>query len=171
MAQVFDGLGQSRGRLDPFSELRQHGNTSRANVLSRGVEQCAVIGERDIVEILVVVVGVEGAPAAIAALHADDPFAGTRNGILISPPIPEPVGTIHRHNHNRGIVDIRVIGVVVLEGPSARPQARSRLGPIAFQIEDLARLEPSQAAHRPIDSRASAGFQQRVTHQPGIPDR
>ena len=44
-------------------------------ILGWGIEQGAVIGKRDIVEIAVIVVRVEGAPAAVAALQSGGPFA------------------------------------------------------------------------------------------------
>ena len=57
------------------SQLAEHRKAARADVRGGRVEQRAVIGERNVVEIIVVIVGVERAPAAIAALQALDPFA------------------------------------------------------------------------------------------------
>jgi len=34
-----------------------------------------VIGERDIVQIIIVIIGIEGTPAAVGALQTFDPFA------------------------------------------------------------------------------------------------
>ena len=41
----------------------------------RRVEQGAVVGERDVVQVVGGIVGVECAPAAVGALHALDPLA------------------------------------------------------------------------------------------------
>jgi hypothetical protein len=117
-----------------------------------------VIGEGNIVEILVVVVGVVGAPAAIAALHAENPFAATRNRIPILPAIRKPVGTIHRHGHHRGIVDVRIIGIGIFERPSARPHVRPAFGPVALKVEDLEGLKPFQAAHDASNRRFATDF-------------
>src|SRR5262245_7624089 len=42
-------------------------------VLGGGIEERAVIGERDVVQVETVVVGVERRPAAVTALHAEEP--------------------------------------------------------------------------------------------------
>jgi len=47
----------------------------RAQIGGRRIEQRAVIGEWDVVEIVIVVVGIGTRRAAIMTLQADDPFA------------------------------------------------------------------------------------------------
>src|SRR6516165_9463067 len=71
-------------------ELRQHRQTAGADIFGRRIEQRAVIGERYIVEIVIFVVAVERAPAAVDALHADDPLLGAidRGGIVPLPRFP-----------------------------------------------------------------------------------
>src|SRR4030088_2496841 len=61
--------------LSGFTELTQHRDASGGDVLRWRIEQRAVIGERNIVEIIFEIVDVEGGPAAVAALHALTPFA------------------------------------------------------------------------------------------------
>ena len=130
-----------------------------------------MVGEGDVVEILVIVVGIEGAPGAILALHADDPLAGARNGVAIKRLIRNAVGAIHRHHHHRGVVDIGIVGVGVLEGPAARPQTRAPVDPIALEVQDLKRFEPTQSARHPLVRRIGTDVHKGVAHQPGIPDR
>ena len=60
-------------------------DAARRDIGGRRIEQRAMIGEGNVVEIVVVVVGVEGAPAAVAALHAGDPFGGARDRHAIAP--------------------------------------------------------------------------------------
>src|SRR5260370_34972853 len=66
-----DCLAALRG----LAKLGQHRDAAGSNVLGRRIEQRAVIGERNIVEIIFEIVDVEGGPAAVAALHALAPFA------------------------------------------------------------------------------------------------
>jgi len=66
--------------------LGQQGQTAPGEVRGRRIEQRAVIGERDVVEIVVGIVGIEGAEAAIPALQTDDPFA--RRSIAASKTAP-----------------------------------------------------------------------------------
>src|SRR5258707_13955672 len=65
--------------LRGLAELGQHRDAAGGNVLGRRIEQRAVIGVRNIVEIIFEIVDVEGGPAAITALHALDPFAAARD--------------------------------------------------------------------------------------------
>ena len=50
-------------RLARLAELGQHRDAARGDVGGRRIEQRAVVGERDVVEVIVGVVGVEGAPS------------------------------------------------------------------------------------------------------------
>src|SRR3546814_12210194 len=62
--------------LPLVAELRHHADAARRHILRRRIEQCSMVGERDVVEVVVRIVCVERTPAAILALHADDPFGG-----------------------------------------------------------------------------------------------
>ena len=56
------------------ADLRQERDAARGDVGGRRIEQRAVIGERDVVEVVVRVVGSNAPQPPFAALHADDPF-------------------------------------------------------------------------------------------------
>ena len=55
-----------------LSKLAQHGKTAGRDIRRRRIEQGTVIGERDIIQIIIVIIGIEGAPAAVGALQAFD---------------------------------------------------------------------------------------------------
>ena len=80
-----------------------------------------MVGERNIVEVVVAVIDVERAPAAIPALHALDPFAPSRDRAVETIRAGRLLGAIHRHHDDGGVVEIGIVRVGVLEGPSARP--------------------------------------------------
>ena len=62
-AQIIDAAPNSGLVAARLAELRQHRDAARGHILGRRIEQRAVIGERDVVEIVLEVVGVEGAPS------------------------------------------------------------------------------------------------------------
>ena len=106
-----------------------------------------MIGEGDVVQVMLVVVGVESAPAAVAALQAEDPFAtaldrlaelGGRRRVE-----PRP-GAVHRHDDDGGVVEVGVMRIGVLERPAARPHVGPLRGPVAGDVEDLLRLQPGK---------------------------
>ena len=97
------------------SELRQHRQATRRYVHGRRIQQRTVIREGDVVEIIVLVFGVKGAPAAVAALHADDPVGGAvdrRPGVFRA-------GPVEGEDDDRRVVHIGVVVVPVLKGPAA----------------------------------------------------
>ena len=63
----------------------------------------------DMVEIVVVVVRVEGAPAAVLALHADDPVAGAADGCGVG----GVAFTMQQHADHGGVVD-KFIGDAIM---------------------------------------------------------
>ncbi len=75
-----------------------------------------MVGERNIVETVLGVFGIEGAPAAILALHAQNPPRGTLDGATMA----TRIGSVQRHDDDGGVVHIRVVVVFVLERPAAR---------------------------------------------------
>ena len=79
-AQVIDRTCHRRAVRRGFVDLCQHRNTAGGDVLGRRIEQCAMIGERDVVQIVVLVVGIERAPSRVVALHPQDPFVRRGDG-------------------------------------------------------------------------------------------
>ena len=77
-----------------------------------------MVGKWNVVQISVVIVDVESAPAAIRTLHADDPFRGARDGFGVFPRI----GAMQGHADNGRIVHIRIVRIIVLERPAPWPQ-------------------------------------------------
>src|SRR5258705_10625403 len=124
-AQIGNARREHLAALRGLAKLGQHRDAAGGNVFGRRIEQRAVIGEWNIVEIIFEIVDVEGGPAAIAALHALDPFAAARDrGIVFMAPGSVP-RAIHRHYHNGGVVEVPIVGIFLLEGPATR----SNLGP------------------------------------------
>ena len=101
-----------------------------------------MVGERDVVEIIFEVVDVERGPAAIAALHALDPLAAARDRGIVFVAAGLPPRAIHRHDHDGGVVEIGIMGIVVLERPAARPHVGAFHGPVALEVQHLPRLQP-----------------------------
>ena len=120
-------------RILRMAKLGQEGNAARRDIRGRRIKQRAVIGERDVVQEVMIVVGIEGAPAAIAALHADDPLPRPfhrvgMGGVAVA---------VQQHGDNGRVVDIRIVVIVVLERPAARRRIRLDLGPVAAHFGDL----------------------------------
>ena len=89
-----------------------------------------MVGEGDVVEVVVGVVGVEGGPAAVLALQADDPLARRGRWPRRSPRAPSaPPGAVHGHGHHGGVVEVGIVGVAVLEGPAAGAHVGTRARP------------------------------------------
>src|SRR5262245_28720235 len=73
-AQVVEAGRNCWALLRGFAELAQHRQAAGREIGARGIEQRPVIGERDIVEVVVGVIRVEGGPTTVLALQANDPF-------------------------------------------------------------------------------------------------
>ena len=154
-AQIVDAARHRRAARGRLAELRQHRQAARGDVLGRRIEQRAVIGERDVVEIIIFVVGVEGAPAAVLALHAHDPFAARARAPRRSPRRPDRFcSAVHRHGDDGGVVDIGIMRVGVLERPAAGPHVGPPRDPVAAHVEHLLRHQPVEAALDLGDARA-----------------
>ena len=80
--EIFNRRGTGRV-IVRVAELGEEPKATGADIGSRGVEQCAMISERDMVQVVMGIVGVEGAPTTISALHPDDPFRRTVDGPTI----------------------------------------------------------------------------------------
>src|SRR5262249_12280826 len=133
------------------------------------VEEGAMIGEWNIVEIIIFVVGVEYAPAGIDALHADDPLTRARNCAGIAA-LPRVLHAVKRHRYHRGVVDVGIMRIGILKRPAARPHIRPLRDPVAAHIQNLFRNEPIEAALGLFDGRA-ADLDERMASKPGVPDR
>ena len=96
-----------------------------------------MIGERDVVEIVVLVVGIERAPGAVLALHADDPFPRPGDRAAEVGLGAQALHAIHRHHHHGGVVDVRIVRIGVLERPAAGADIGPPRDPVAFDIQDL----------------------------------
>ncbi len=169
LAQVVDRLRD--GLAFGFAELREHGDAARGDILGRRIEQSAVVGERDVVEIVEFVVGVERAPGAVLALHADDPFARRRDRGAKVALRREPLRAFHRHHHHGGIVGIGIMRIGVLERPAAGLEIGAPRDPVTLHIEDLLGRQPVEALAGRVDSALAADLQQGVAGEPGVPDR
>ena len=78
-----------------------------------------MVGERDIVEVVELVVGIECAPGAVLALHADDPLARAfeRDAKILT--TRRFLHAIHGHGDDGGIVDVGIMRIGILERPAA----------------------------------------------------
>src|SRR5271170_7174941 len=81
--QIFNSRRDRPAALGGLSELSQHRDAARGDVLGRRIEQRPMIRERDVIEIVFEIVDVEGGPTAIAALHALDPLAAASDGGVV----------------------------------------------------------------------------------------
>ncbi len=130
-----------------------------------------MVRERDVVEIVFKIVGIERRKAAVAALHALDPLAAARDRLVVFIAAIVAAYPVHRHDHDSGIIEIGIVGVGVLERPSARPHVRTFHGPVTLENELLLRKQPVEALAGVVQRLRPAGLEQRVTGQRGIPDR
>ena len=98
---------------------RQHLEDAAGDVDRRRIEHGVVIGERDVLEHHLVVVFVERRPAAVLALHREDPVDRALHRLALV----AAIGMFHaaqpQANH-RAVIDIRIKLVVKLEVPAAR---------------------------------------------------
>src|SRR5665213_3004586 len=141
--QIIEPRRQGRF-MRAVAELRQERHAARGDILGRRIEQRAVIGVGDVVQVIIFIVGVEGRPAAVAALHADQPFSRALDGIGVA----LVTGAVQRHRHHRRIVEIGIMRVEILERPAAGPDIRPPHRPIAREIELLARHQPIEPLPR-----------------------
>src|SRR6516162_199824 len=98
-----------------IADLGEEPEASSAHIGRRRVEQCAMISERNMVQVVMGVVSVEGAPPAISALHAHHPFGRA----VDSPAIPRGIEAIEGEGHSSRVVEIGIVWVLVLERPAA----------------------------------------------------
>ena len=73
-----------------------------------------MIGKGDIIEIIMGIIGVKGGKSAVFRAHAPDPLGRRLNRLAIA----LWIGETHRPPDHRGIIQIGIIGIGVLEGPA-----------------------------------------------------
>ena len=116
-----------------------------------------------------VVVRVERAPAAVAALHPQDPVPCARDRFV--------VGGVavagEQHADHRGVVHVGVVVVGVLEGPSAGRHVRAAHRPVAPHVQYLPLGQPlARRLHRGAGHvAAEPGFGHGHAGERGVPDR
>ena len=155
-----------------LADLREHANAARRHVLGRRIEQCAMIGERNVVEVIIFVLGIERAPSPIGTLHSQNPCARRLNRLTEIPVVPvHALGAVHCHHHDRRVVNVGIMGIRVLERPAAGIEMRSSRAPIALDVQNLSGGEPGKTLADLVDGAIGAGFQQGMTGEPGIPNR
>src|SRR5207244_2549385 len=81
--EIFCGCGNS-GMVRSVADLGEEAQTTGGHISRWRVEQRAMIRERDVVQVVVRVVGIEGGPPTVPALHTDDPFGGAVYGLAIA---------------------------------------------------------------------------------------
>ena len=145
------------------ADLRQKRHAARGDVRRRRIQQRAVIGERDVVQVEMRVLRLERAPAAVGGLHADDPLARSRDRLGITRDRRCDAAACRRPRCRRrpGNADWRT-------GTPSRPAAARAAAPPSRRPRRGSARSRSQA-HAACVSRAGLGH--RVAGQPGVPDR
>ena len=158
---------RSAGSKSRRSQRAEQLEAAPGQVLGGGVEQRAVVGERDVVQIDAVVVGVERRPAAVLVLHPEEPAEPALLGQ------PRAIG-IHTPDRSRAMRTMpcrrgRGSRVVVLERPAAWLHVRALHLPVA-RHQDLLGQHPVRG---PLQRRVIGGrsLDQRVRRQRGVPHR
>src|SRR5262245_16812882 len=100
--------------LQAVAERAQELEAASREVLRGGVEESAVIGERDIVEDHPIVVGVEGGPASVVALHPEEPRQPAFDA-AVAPLGVQSARLGERHHHHGGVIEVGIEVVVILE--------------------------------------------------------
>jgi len=153
----------------PVAERAEKLEPAARQVLRRGIEQRPVVGEGDVVEIEAIVVGVEGSPTPVRALHAEEPaepaLLGRPCGVAV-----QPLDLLERHHDHRGVVEVRIEVVAVLERPAARLHVRPLHLPVAGD-EDLPIDHPLRGAPHGRMVRREIALDQRVDREGGVPHR
>ena len=150
-----------------IADLTEEAHAARADIGGRRVEQGAVVGEGNVVEGVVLVLGVEGAPAAVLVLHGDDPRGCSLDRLAVR----LGIGPVERHGDDRRVVHVGVVVVAILEGPASRRGIRPHRGPVARDIENLEVGKPGQGVIRGETVLLTAAFHETVRGEPGVPDR
>src|SRR5258705_7436539 len=102
----------------PVAERAEQLEPAAPQGLGGRTEGAAVIGDRNVVQVEAIVVGVEGRPASVAALHAEEPaeaaLLGRPGGVPVEPP-----HLLERHHDHSRVAEVRVEAVGILYVPAA----------------------------------------------------
>ena len=154
--------------LGGLAELRQHRDAARGDVLGRRIEQRAVIGERDVVEV-VYSLSASNAPQPPFWLCRPTIHSAAR---AIGPEVARrSTCAIHRHHHHGGVVEIGIMRIGILERPAARPHVRA----LAAQSPSTSSICCGASQSRPCRpapaSALAADLEQRMAGQRRVPHR
>src|SRR3989475_4138214 len=166
---VTEELDRALGGLEilAVAERAQQLEPAAGQVLGRRIEQGAVIGEGDVVEVETIVVGVEGGPAPVLPLHAEEPAEPALLGRLRGA-VVQPADLLERHHDHGGVVEVRVEVVAVLKRPTARLHVRPFHLPVAGH-QHLTADPPLGGALQLAMIRRQAALDQRVDRDGGVP--
>src|SRR5262249_24931321 len=92
----------------PGAELSDHARAGRGAMGGRWIEQCTVIGERNVVQVIARIARIERAPAFIGALQTGYPFVTAVDGpaeVWLPTHHAAARESIHRHHHDGGVVE------------------------------------------------------------------
>ena len=129
----------------------------------------------DVLQVGAIVVAVEGRPAAVIALHADDPGVSPARWPPSSPAaaLSESWDQVQGPSHQRRVIDVRVPTVLELERPATRVLTRRPSAPSAAQSPGRRVSLPSSHSRR-LDERRMRRRQPRAPQgddRPcGVPD-
>ena len=96
----------------------EHLKNTSSDINSRRVQHRVVISERDVLENHLGVVFVEAAPAAVFALHGEEPVDGAQGNLMLVA-LARVVDAIESQQHLGGVVGVGVKLVVEFEVPAA----------------------------------------------------
>src|SRR5580765_6111297 len=100
------------------AETAEAFDDARSYVGRRRIDHRIMVGEGNVTKELAVVIAIEGAPAAVSVLHAEQPLDAQADRILHA----LRIGMLHalqRHEHEGSVVHIREEIVAKLEGPAS----------------------------------------------------
>ena len=130
-----------------------------------------MVGEGHAGEHLAVDVAIEGRPAAVAVLHGLQPAqAALHGGNRAVGLVPGVAAARQTHQHHGGVVDVRVVAIMVLEEPAGRFQVGVTQAPVARPAH-LALDEPARGLGDGCLVPRRPGQRQGVERQSRIPDR
>src|SRR5262245_29370031 len=130
-----------------------------------------MIGKRDVVEIKVFVISIEGRPSAAAALQPENPLAPALDCGLESTVAEILLHAVHCHDHNGGVVQIRIMRVRVMKCPATWARIGATNSPVPGDIKHLELLQPCQPGIRATDRGSGASLEECMACECGVPDR
>ena len=148
---------------------RQHFQDAARNIDRRRIEHGIVVGERNVLEHHFIVVFVERGPAAVLALHRQDPVHGAlhRFALVASIRVLDPA---QPQTHHCGVINVGVELIVKLEVPASRLPAPVLYFPIA-SLADLLLQRPVGGFHHSRIIRGHSTFAESEHGISGVPHR